>query len=57
MTSNRTKNWPTKVVDTELDEHMSLSFYDKDKGYESPRYASDCHENSAIPGYVDYALY
>jgi hypothetical protein len=42
-----------KVADTELDEFILLSFYDKDKDYESPRNASDCHEKSAIPGNLD----
>ncbi len=51
------KELADKIADTELDEHMLLSFYDKDNDYESPRNASDCHENSPIPGYVDYALY
>ncbi len=51
------KELADKEADAELDEHMLLSFYDKDKNYESPRNASDCHENSPIPGYVDYALY
>lgn len=48
-----------KVAEKELgeDNFMLLSFYDKDNDYESPRNASECHANSAIPGYVDYALY
>ncbi|TVO77102.1 MAG: hypothetical protein FHK78_07805 [Sedimenticola selenatireducens] len=37
--------------------HMLLSWYDRDRDFESPQHASECHENSAIPGYVDYALY
>ena len=27
------------------------------RDFESPQHASECHENSAIPGYVDYGLY
>jgi len=46
-----------QIADSELEDYMLLSFYDRDKDYESPRNASDCHENSPIPGYVDYALY
>ncbi len=46
-----------EVAAKELQDFMLLSFYDRDKDYESPRNASDCHENSPIPGYVDYALY
>lgn len=44
-------------ADDELEEHMLLSFYDGDKDFESPPHAGECHADSAIPGYVDYALY
>ncbi|MEW7979876.1 MAG: AF1514 family protein [Candidatus Sedimenticola endophacoides] len=37
--------------------HMLLSWYDRDRDFESPQHASECHVNSAIPGYIDYALY
>ncbi|WP_428609943.1 AF1514 family protein [Sedimenticola sp.] len=40
-----------------LGEHMLLSWYDRDRDFESPQHASECHQRSAIPGYVDYALY
>ncbi|RDH81405.1 MAG: hypothetical protein DIZ80_15065 [endosymbiont of Galathealinum brachiosum] len=36
---------------------MLLAWYDKDRDFESPQHASECHVNSAIPGYIDYALY
>jgi len=39
------------------DSHMLLSWYDRDRDFESPQHASECHAYSAIPGYVDYALY
>ena len=38
-------------------QYMLLSWYDRDRDFESPQGASECHANSAIPGYVDYALY
>jgi hypothetical protein len=41
----------------QLGEHMLLSWYDRDRDFESPQHASECHENSAVPGYVDYGLY
>ncbi|MFK5986323.1 MAG: AF1514 family protein [Pseudomonadota bacterium] len=41
----------------QLDEFMMLSWYDKDRDFESPQHASECHMDSAVPGYVDYALY
>lgn len=39
-----------------LAEPMLLSWYDRDRNFESPQHASECHEASAIPGYVDYGL-
>jgi len=50
-----------KLADTEaekrLGDYMLLSWYDRDRDFESPQHASECHANSAIPGYVDYGLY
>lgn len=40
-----------------LGENMLLSWYDRDRDFESPQHASECHQDSAIPGYQDYALY
>jgi hypothetical protein len=39
-----------------LGEAMLLSWYDRDRDLEAPRHVSECHRDSAIPGYVDYAL-
>jgi len=39
-----------------LDEPMLIAWYDRDRDFESPQHASECHLDSAIPGYVDYAL-
>jgi hypothetical protein len=38
-------------------ENMLLAWYDRDRDFESPQHSSECHSNSAIPGYIDYALY
>jgi len=38
-------------------ENMLLAWYDRDRDFESPQHASECHVDSAIPGYIDYALY
>jgi len=50
-----------KLADREaekrLGEAMLLSWYDRDRDFESPQHASECHQNSAIPGYIDYGLY
>ena len=40
-----------------IGENMLLAWYDRDRDFESPQHASECHVNSAIPGYIDYALY
>jgi Domain of unknown function (DUF5619) len=40
-----------------LGEHMLLSWYDRDRDFESPQHASECHQASAVPGYVDYGIY
>jgi hypothetical protein len=40
-----------------LGQHMLLSWYDRDRDFESPQHASECHLDSAVPGYVDYGIY
>lgn len=40
-----------------LGDYMLLSWYDRDRNFESPQHASECHADSAIPGYVDYGIY
>lgn len=39
-----------------LGDCMLLSWYDRDRDFESPQHASECHLDSAVPGYVDYAI-
>jgi len=39
-----------------LGEAMLLSWYDRDRDFEAPQHVSECHQDSAVPGYVDYAL-
>ena len=34
-------------------DYMLLSWYDRDRDFESPQHSSECHADSAIPGYVD----
>ena len=41
---------------TRLGDYMLLSWYDRDRDFESPQHASECHLDSAIPGYVDYGI-
>jgi len=36
---------------------MLLSWYDRDRDFESPQHASECHQGSAVPGYVDYGIH
>lgn len=39
-----------------LGEFMLLSWYDRDRDFESPQHSSECHQTGAVPGYVDYGL-
>ncbi len=45
------------VAQERLGPHMLLSWYDRDRGFEAPQHVSECHQDSAVPGYVDYALH
>lgn len=49
-----------RIANTEasqkMDEPMLLSWYDRDRDFESPQHSSECHQANAIPGYVDYGL-
>ncbi len=38
------------------DDWMRLSWYDRDRDFESPQHSSECHADSAVPGYVDYGI-
>lgn len=40
-----------------LGEHMLLSWYDRDRDFEAPAHAGECHADAAVPGYVDYGLH
>ena len=40
-----------------IGEAMLLSWYDRDRDFESPQHASECHQDSAVPGYVDYGIH
>lgn len=45
-----------EIAKQQLTDFMLLSWYDRDRDFESPQHASECHQDSAIPGYVDYGL-
>jgi hypothetical protein len=49
------------LADREAEQHlgdnMLLSWYDRDRDFESPQHASECHQDSATPGYVDYGIH
>lgn len=40
-----------------MEDFMLLSWYDRDRDFESPQHAGECHQDSAVPGYVDYGVY
>lgn len=50
-----------KLADAEatarLGSHMLLSWYDRDRDFESPQHASECHAAGAMPGYAVYGLH
>lgn len=37
-------------------DYMLLSGLDRNRDFESPPHASECHSDSSIPGYVDYGI-
>jgi hypothetical protein len=46
-----------RIADEKLGAHMLLSWYDRDRNFESPQHTSERHSESAVPGYVDYGIY
>lgn len=46
-----------RAAGARLGEAMLLSWYDRDRDFESPQHASECHQDSAVPGYVDYGVH
>ena len=44
-------------ADRRFEDHMLLSWYDRDRDFESPQHASECHQDGSIPGYVDYGIH
>ncbi|MBI3571143.1 MAG: AF1514 family protein [Gammaproteobacteria bacterium] len=40
-----------------LNDYMLLSWYDRDRNFEAPQHSSECHQDSAVPGYVDYGIH
>jgi len=46
-----------ELAKAHLGEFMLLSWYDRDRDFESPQHASECGADAAIPGYVDYGLH
>lgn len=40
-----------------LNDPMLLSWYDRDRDFEAPGHVSECHQDSAVPGYVDYGIH
>jgi len=44
-------------AETRIGQYMLLSWYDRDRDFESPQHASECHQDSAVPGYVDYGIH
>ena len=49
-------NFANAEATSRLGGHMLLSWYDRDRDFESPQHSSECHAASAVPGYVDYGI-
>jgi len=45
------------AAEQRLGDAMLVSWYDRDRDFESPQHASECHQASATPGYVDYGIH
>lgn len=39
-----------------LGDVMLVSWYDRDRDFESPQHSSECHLDSVVPGYIDYGI-
>lgn len=44
-----------EVANREVEEPILLSWYDRDRDFESPAHASECHDACDEPGYLEYA--
>ena len=51
------KDLAKRKAGQECKDPMLLSWYDRDRDFESPQHASECHLDSAVPGYVDYGIH
>ncbi len=45
------------IAGDKLGDFMMLAWYDRDRDFESPQHASECHQDGAVPGYVDYGIH
>ena len=45
------------IAGERLGEYMLLSWYDRDRDFEAPQHSSECHQEGATPGYVDYGIH
>ena len=39
-----------------MDDFMLMSWYDRDRDFESPQHTTESNEKSALPGYVYYGI-
>ncbi len=46
-----------RLAGERLGDYMLLSWYDRDRDFESPQHSTECHADSAVPGYVDYGIH
>jgi hypothetical protein len=57
ISTHHCRDFPDAMMrQARLGEHMPLSWYGWDRGFESPQYSGECHTDGAVPGYVDYGI-
>jgi hypothetical protein len=52
---NRSMKLAAATASNLMGESMLLSWYDRERNYESPAHVSECHSHCATPGYIDFA--
>lgn len=45
-----------KEAGQHLEDFMLMSWYDRDRDFESPQHATESDEECAVPGYVEYGI-
>ncbi len=52
----RAMNFAREKAKENLEEFMLLSWYDRERDFESPQHVSECGLEGAVPGYLEYGV-